>query len=255
MSSRWQSLWKKCTGFIYASCSDTAPPRSVSISLSSSACLLSAYIHPPQLLLSDPLSIMWHWKDWMIGGNLENDPQHHYTHLIKQISSFSFSNAWILNLPPPFFFPWSVSPTTLSPTYFVYTFVFLVSSQGQEWEELCHGVCASDEGGRDGSTRWAAWSCSLQGQNHKPNLCRKLSHERWSVSHWKLPWPTICSIKPFGNHKNRSAFRAFRLMQMSKLIWKWYDRVSLLWWGMKDHRSLLLSDPTALDWTYLLKYL
>lgn len=58
MSSRWQSLWKKCTGFIYASCSDTAPPRSVSISLSSSACLLFAYIHPPQLLLSDPLSIM-----------------------------------------------------------------------------------------------------------------------------------------------------------------------------------------------------
>ena len=218
MSSRWQSLWKKCTEFIYASCSDTAPPRSVSISLSSSACLLSAYIYPPLLLSSFPLSIMWHWKGRMIGGNLENDPRRHYTHLIKQISSFSSSNAWIFNWPPPFLFPWCVSPTALFPTYFVNMFVFLFSSQGQEWKELCHGFCASDEGGWDGSTRWAAWSCSLQGQNHKPNWCRKLSHERWNVSLWKLPWPTICSIKPFGNSKNKSAFR---LVQMSKLMRMW----------------------------------
>lgn len=31
MARRWQSLWRKCTGFIYASCSDTARRRSVSI--------------------------------------------------------------------------------------------------------------------------------------------------------------------------------------------------------------------------------
>lgn len=43
MPSRWQSLWKKCTEFIYASCSDTDLPRSVSISYSSSAFLLSAF--------------------------------------------------------------------------------------------------------------------------------------------------------------------------------------------------------------------
>lgn len=52
MSSRWQSLWKKCTEFICASCSDTALPRSVSIGLSSSACVLFPYMHT---LNSSPL--------------------------------------------------------------------------------------------------------------------------------------------------------------------------------------------------------
>lgn len=49
MSSRWQCLWKKCTGFIYASCSDTALPRSVSISPLVSSSLFSADIHSPFL--------------------------------------------------------------------------------------------------------------------------------------------------------------------------------------------------------------
>lgn len=31
LSSRWRSLWKKCTEFIYASCSDTDLPKSVSV--------------------------------------------------------------------------------------------------------------------------------------------------------------------------------------------------------------------------------
>lgn len=52
MSSRWQSPWKKCTKFIYASSSDTAPPKSVSMSLSSSACLFFPYIYT---LNSSPL--------------------------------------------------------------------------------------------------------------------------------------------------------------------------------------------------------
>lgn len=69
-------------------------------------CSLHTSTHLTPLLSLDPLSIMWHWKDWMIGSNLENDPRHHYTHLIIQISSLSSSCA--LNSHPsllPFYSP------------------------------------------------------------------------------------------------------------------------------------------------------
>lgn len=97
MSPRWQSPWKKCTEFIYASCSDTAPPRSVSMSLSSSACLFFPY---SPLVSSDPLRIMWQWTDRMIGSDLESHPStitathtHKLDYTNQQISFLSCLNS------------------------------------------------------------------------------------------------------------------------------------------------------------------
>lgn len=186
MSSRWRSLWKKCTEFIYASCSDTALRRSVSTSLSSSAFLFIA----STLLSSDLWGIIWHWKDLMIGGNLENDPSHHCTHTWLYKSAFFPP---LMSEPPHVYFPDVFIPWPVS----------VATSQGQEREELCHGLCAPDEGGWDSSTGWAAWPYSLQGQNQN----RTFAGRKTSLTP-NLQDNSILQMN------SRSSPEAFRLIQM-----------------------------------------
>lgn len=54
---RWQSLWRRCTEFIYASCSDTALPKSVSISSFPSTVRAVAIHCRPSPLIS------WEYQD------------------------------------------------------------------------------------------------------------------------------------------------------------------------------------------------
>lgn len=80
---------------------------------------------------------------------------------------------WSVFLP----FISKVSPVVLLfHIYPIYVFLFLFtenlfSSQGQEWKELCNGICSPDEGGWDRSPGWITWSCGLQGENQLWSFC------------------------------------------------------------------------------------
>ena len=171
--SRWQSLWKKCTEFICASCSDTALPRSVSTSLSLP--LPVCCIHT-STLYSDPLSIMGTLKGPSDCEQFGKWPE-------ASLRTLDYTNQLSFFLPcldshPPSSLSISLMCLSPDPPLLLFTkSVSFVRSQGQEREELCHGLCAPDERWWDGSSRRTARPCRLQGQNQKLNFCRKKTDE------------------------------------------------------------------------------